>query len=259
MRLLISALSRYFRFVIISLSILLLTACKTELYSGLQQKEANEMYSLLLENHIIAEKKSGKEGIATLFVEESQVPYAIELLKQRGYPQRQFQSLNDIFTGDTLIPSPQELTAKLSYVRSQELAQILSDIDGVITARVLFTRPESQANPETADGKQGRAVIFIKYSADIPVFRYREQIMQLAKNSIEGLEPENISLTLIPAVATKPVITTPELRTMLNIQVTTGSYPKLLGYIAGFAILLLLSHLLHFFFHRRKLRHGSAD
>lgn len=61
MRLLISALSRYFRFVIISLSILLLTACKTELYSGLQQKEANEMYSLLLENHIIAEKNPAKK------------------------------------------------------------------------------------------------------------------------------------------------------------------------------------------------------
>lgn len=259
MRLLISVFIRYFRFILPGLSILLLTACKTELYSGLPQKEANEMYSLLLENHIIAEKKSGKEGKSALFVEESQIPYAIELLKQRGYPQRQFQSLNDIFTGDSLIPSPQELTARLSYVRSQELAQILSDIDGVITARVLFSRPESPAGTETAGGKWGRAAIFIKYSADIPVFRYREQIMQLAKNSIEGLEPENISLTLIPAVTTKPVITTPELRSLLNIQVTTGSYHRLLGYLAGAAVLLLISHLLHFFLNRRKLRHGPAD
>ncbi|WP_256680323.1 hypothetical protein [Morganella morganii] len=62
MRLFISALSRYFRFIVLSLSILLLTACKTELYSGLQQKEANEMYSLLLENHIIAEKKIRQRG-----------------------------------------------------------------------------------------------------------------------------------------------------------------------------------------------------
>lgn len=46
-----------FRCITLCFIALLLTACKTELYSGLPQKEANEMYSLLLENNIIAEKK----------------------------------------------------------------------------------------------------------------------------------------------------------------------------------------------------------
>ncbi|MBW5405846.1 type III secretion system inner membrane ring lipoprotein SctJ [Morganella morganii] len=250
---------RFFRFIPLCFILLLLTACKTELYSGLQQKEANEMYSLLLEHHIIADRKTAKEGKVILLVEESQVPYAIDLLKQRGYPWEQFQSLNDIFPGDTLIPGPQELAAKLNYVRSQELARILSDIDGVITAQVLFTRQESQMNTEMTDGYGVRAAVFIKYAADIPVFRYREQIIHLVKNSIEGLDQKNISLTLIPAITTKPAIVTPELRTILNIQVTTGSYHKLLSYFTGCIVLLVISHLLHYFLNRRNKRHGSAD
>lgn len=248
-----------FRCIILCVIALLLTACKTELYSGLPQKEANEMYSLLLENNIIAEKKSGKEGKISLLVEESHIPKAIEILRQRGYPRGQFQSLNDIFTGDSLIPSPQEQAAKLNYVRSQELAQVLSDIDGVITARVLFTRPEFKADSDTPPEHSVSAAIFIKYSPDIPVFRYRDQIKHLVKNSIQGLTTENISLTLIPAITAKPVITTPELRTLMNIQVTTGSYTKLLSYAAGFIILFISSHLLHFFLNKRKFRHERPD
>lgn len=51
-----------FRCITLCFITLLLTACKTELYSGLPQKEANEMYSLLLENNIIAEKNPAKKG-----------------------------------------------------------------------------------------------------------------------------------------------------------------------------------------------------
>lgn len=250
---------RLLRFIVLFSILLLLTACKTEIYSGLQQKEANEMYSILLEHHIITDRKTAKEGKISLLVEESQIPYAIDLLRQRGYPKGQFQSLNDIFPGDALIPSPQELTARLNYVRSQELTQVLSDIDGVISARVLFSRNESYQNTETAVQKPVRAAVFIKYSGDIPVFRYREQIIQLVKNSIEGLDQENISLTLIPAIASAPAVVTPELRTILNMQVTTGSYHKLLGYFTGFIVLLVISHLIHFFINRRNKRHDSTD
>lgn len=249
----------FFRFIPLCFIVLLLTACKTELYSGLQQKEANEMYSLLLEHHIIADRKTAKEGKVTLFVEESQIPYAIDLLKQRGYPRGQFQTLNDIFSGDALIPSPQELSARLNYVRSQELAQVLSDIDGVITARVLFSRNESDPGTKSPLQNPVRAAVFIKYAGDIPVFRYREQILHLVRNSIEGLDQNNISLTLIPAITATPSVATPELRALLNIQVTTGSYPKLLGYFAGFSVLLIISHLLHFFINKRNKYHGSAD
>jgi type III secretion protein J len=48
------------------LAALTLGACKEQLYSGLTEREANDMLALLLQSGIAASKTSGKDGTITL-------------------------------------------------------------------------------------------------------------------------------------------------------------------------------------------------
>ncbi|MFM0942189.1 SctJ family type III secretion inner membrane ring lipoprotein YscJ, partial [Yersinia enterocolitica] len=57
--------------------ILFLTGCKVDLYTGISQKEGNEMLALLRQEGLSADKEPDKDGKIKLLVEESDVAQAI--------------------------------------------------------------------------------------------------------------------------------------------------------------------------------------
>ncbi len=66
---------------------LLLGGCKTELYGGLDENDANSMLAILLESNIDSEKiPNKKEGNFALNIDDSKIPQAIRLLREHGYP-----------------------------------------------------------------------------------------------------------------------------------------------------------------------------
>ena len=68
-------ITKRFLFFPIVLALLLLTGCKTELYSNLAENDANSMLSILLNNKIGSEKIYDKKAETYLLnVEESQIP-----------------------------------------------------------------------------------------------------------------------------------------------------------------------------------------
>ena len=121
---------------------LLLSGCKVELYTGVTQKEGNEMLALLQTEGIASDKQPDKDGRIKLLVEESDVAQAIETLKRKGYPKESFSTLQDVFPKDGLISSPTEERARLTYAKAQEISNTLSEIDGVLVARVHVVLPE---------------------------------------------------------------------------------------------------------------------
>ena len=58
---------------LIGLFFLSLIACKVELYSNLEEKEANEIMALLLKHGIECSKRPGKENKWVLFVEKDEL------------------------------------------------------------------------------------------------------------------------------------------------------------------------------------------
>lgn len=123
------------KIVLITLPLLLsilLTGCKTDLYTGLSQKEANEMYELLRNEGVSIHKEVDKENTVKFLIDESDIAQATEILKQHSYPREVFSSLKDVFPKDSLISSPVEEQARLNFVKEQVLAKTISQIDGVL-------------------------------------------------------------------------------------------------------------------------------
>ncbi|MCA6105789.1 type III secretion system inner membrane ring lipoprotein SctJ [Bradyrhizobium cenepequi] len=185
-----------------------LGGCKADLYTKLQEREANEMVALLLGNGFDAGRTQSKDGTSTVVVEQKQFAQAVELLKANGYPHQTFTNMGEVFKGGGLIASPTEERARYVYALSEELSKTISDIDGVLSARIHVVLPKNDLLRQ--DATPSSASVFIRYDARAPVKALLQQIKMLVANSIEGLSYEKVSVVLVPVERNEvqPVITT---------------------------------------------------
>jgi type III secretion protein J len=125
-------------------ALLLLAACgRAELYSKLTEAQANEMVAVLQSAGITADKEQAGEGQWQISTAKGDFPRAIELLHAQGYPREEFQSLGTLFPKKGVLSSPTEERARLTFGLQQELQQTISQIDGVVGARVHLALPEA--------------------------------------------------------------------------------------------------------------------
>ncbi|OQX07550.1 MAG: EscJ/YscJ/HrcJ family type III secretion inner membrane ring protein [Thiothrix lacustris] len=188
---------QFLRLTALSL-LILLTGCKTELYSNLAENDANAMLSILLNNKVTAEKTFDKKA-ATYFlhVEESQIPQAVQLLKEQGYPKEKIATVGELFKKEGLISSPLEERARFIFALSQSVQETLSQIDGVLVARVHVVLPEN--NPIDTEVKPSSASVFIKYNPAFRLEDMKSDIKLIVEKSIEGLTYDKVSVVMVPA------------------------------------------------------------
>ena len=174
----------------------LLAGCRSEIYSGLDEDEANLMLVLLLSRDFDAEKASqGKNGFAIL-VEKRQTAAALELLSANGHPRAKHESMGGVFSGQGMISTPVEEQARLSYALSQELSETFSRIDGVLTARVhvvLAARDQTGAVSTPAS-----AAVLLRHLPDSPAVNLTPKIKEISSKSVPGLSEEAVSVMLVP-------------------------------------------------------------
>ena len=185
------------KLIVTLLGTLLLAGCGYDtLYSDLDEQQANEMLALLL-GHDVAARKSRSDKAWQLEIGEADLPIAMEILKSRGYPRENFESLGQVFKKEGFVSSPLEERARLLHGLSQELSRTLAQIDGVIVARVHLAIPERRALSDTRNPSS--ASIFIKHRADAEIAMQTAAIKALVVNSVEGLPYENVTVSFFTA------------------------------------------------------------
>nr|CAA6827516.1 MAG: Type III secretion bridge between inner and outermembrane lipoprotein (YscJ,HrcJ,EscJ, PscJ) [uncultured Thiotrichaceae bacterium] len=182
---------------IITLS-LFLGGCKTELFGGLDESDANSMLAILLESDIDSEKiPNKKEGNFALNIDDSKIPQAIRLLTEHGYPREKVISIDQMFQKDGLISSPLEERVRFIYALSQSVQETLMQIDGVLIARVHIVLPEN--NPASRETKPSSASVFIKYHPAYDLESMKSEIKLIVEKSIEGLTYDKVSVVMVPS------------------------------------------------------------
>lgn len=179
------------------LLVLFLNGCqKVELYSNLSEREGNEILATLLTQGIAADKIRTKDFVS-IRVPEADVARAIEILRRQGFPRERFTDLGQIFQKQGLISSPMEERVRYTYGLSQMLAETLTQIDGVLSARVLIVLPAEAPFGQTTPPSS--ASVFIKYLPGLAVEEAVPRIKTLVQNSVDGLSYDNISVALFPS------------------------------------------------------------
>lgn len=182
-------------------AVILLQACSsnTALFNGLEQDEANEIYSTLLEVGIPAERSTSKAGV-TVSVPKSLSSEALRVLQAKGLPRDQKSSIGEVFKKDSMISSPLEERARYLYALSQELERTLMRMDGVIASRVHMVLPERTTPGEPLSPSS--AAVFIKYDQRTSFPAYVPKVRELVFNSIPGLTGDahtSVSVVAVPA------------------------------------------------------------
>lgn len=218
----------------------LLAACGSNvtLFAGTTQTEANQLLSVLLDSGIHAEKTTLKEGIS-ISVESGQVARALNILRSRGLPHEQFDGMGQIFKKEGLVSSPVEERARYIYALSQELENTLSQIDGVLAARVHVVLPERGSVGEAAT--PSTAAVFIKHQAGINLDALRPQVRRLVTHAIPGLTEDRVSIIMVAAQPLPGVDAnnSPALSSVLGFRVDSGSAMGL-GVTLSLLVLLIL-------------------
>lgn len=220
--------------------LLFLTACKTEIYSAMPEREANEMMGVLLDGGVQAAKISGKEGFS-LSVDASEVQRALEILSANGLPRSKRETIGQVFAKSGIVSSPFEDRVRYVYALSEEVAQTLQEIDGVLVARVHIVMPEAPALGEVA--KPSSSAVFIRTREGYDLEYLTPQIRRLVANSIEGLTFDAVTVVLVesrPAVA-KAVRDEAGMRSVLpGVQVHMGSVLLFWVWFGGMGLLGLV-------------------
>lgn len=176
-----------------------LIGCESQvLFSDLNETEANEIVAVLYSNKLAAEKVAdGKSDSYRVMTDKSSFSDAVSVLQSRGLPRERFESVGDVFQKDGFVSSPLEERARLNYATSQELSRTLSNIDGVIMARVHLAVPKKEHLAETVEPSS--ASVFVKHRSDVDLAQSVGKIKSLVVTGLENVPYENVTVGLFPA------------------------------------------------------------
>ena len=191
---------------------LVLSACgEQELYTGLTQRQANEMTAVLRNAGIDAQKVPRDAGRYAVQAPHENFAQAIEVLRANGYPREGYDTLGQVFKKEGFISSPLEERARFTHALSQEISNTIASIDGVVVARVHLAVPER--DPLSDKTKLSSASVFIKHRPGVDLSGRVGQVKALVVNAIEGLPYDNVTVALFTAepLPAGPVLASPPL------------------------------------------------
>ena len=230
------------------LALLVLAGCaRQELYGQLSERQANEMVALLQGAGIDARKESRDAATFAISSPPESFGRAIEMLHANGYPRGSFDTVGQVFKKEGFVSSPVEERARLTYALSQELANTLQTIDGVVVARVHLAVPDK--DPLADKPRPASASVFIKHRPGRDLSGQVGQMKALVVNGVEGLPYDNVTVALFPAEAG------PAVRPAV---VATDPLNTALSAAAGLGALLLLGGAGLWGWRRRNLRREPA-
>jgi type III secretion protein J len=152
--------------------------------------------------------------------------------------------MGEVFKRDGLVASPVQERAQMIFALSEELSRTVSEINGVLSARVHVVLPEN--DPLRRDLVPSSASVFIRHEASLPINDLIPQIKTLVSNSIAGLSYEKVSVVPV-AAPPRPQSASAQavaLSSFMGVWVHSESLPRamwLFGSLATGCALLLIA------------------
>jgi type III secretion protein J len=215
--------------------LLVLAGCKTQLNANLSETAANEEVAMLLRHNIPAMRQiDPKTNLLTVWVEQSRFADAVDLLQAHGLPRQHYDSIADVFKGNGLVVSPVEEQARMIYALGEELSRTISEIDGVLSARVHIVMQDN--DPLRREAPPASASVFVRYQEGSHASDLVPQIKMLVADGIAGLSYDKVSVVLVPvSLPADDAQQAPSLEEVAGVWVYSGSVGMVQLLVAGIA------------------------
>ncbi len=196
------------------------TACRERIQHGLDERQANELQTILIERGLEARKvpEAGKKPTWSIEVEEEQASDAVRILAELGLPRPVTETGCDVFGGGGLIRSPVEEQLCRVQVLERGIEKTLQGVEGVLVARVHLMVPPPARPGQAAMPAKASAMLRTAPGQAARVRQSQEQLKALIAGGVEGLSPEAVSL-LVDEAVTRVEVTAPGSSPLLRLRV----------------------------------------
>ncbi|MFB1481292.1 flagellar M-ring protein FliF [Corallococcus sp. RDP092CA] len=178
-------------------------ACRERIQHGLDERQANELQTVLVERGLDARKvpESGKKPTWAIEVADAQSSDAVRILAELGLPRLAAETGCDVFGGSGLVRSPLEEQVCRVRGMERELEKTLQTVDGVLLARVHLVVPPPPRPGQAPTPSKASAMLRTAPGGAARVRKSADTLRELIAGGVEGLSPEAVSL-LVDEVTT---------------------------------------------------------
>lgn len=247
---------QYFKCLLIILGFALAcSSCNTKstIVNSVSERDANEIVVLLNSKGILAQKLPSPaaavgggtaEKMWDINVPASQITEALAVLNQSGLPRVKGTSLLDLFGTQGLVPSDVQDKIRYQEGLSEQLANTIRKMDGIIDANVQITFPS-----EELPAQKITASVYVKHRGilDNPNSLAITKIKRLIASAVPGLSPENVSVVSDRALYADISLQTPQqleeekhFVSIWSVVIAKESIPRFRLIFYSFIILLFL-------------------
>jgi type III secretion protein J len=194
-------------------------ACRERIQHGLDERQANELQTVLAERGLDARKvpEAGKKPTWAIEVEEPQASDAVRILAELGLPRPVEEAGCDVFGGGGLIRSPVEEQLCRVRVLERGVEKTLQGVDGVLLARVHLMVPPPPRPGQVAAPAKASAMLRTAPGQAARIRQTQEQLRALIAGGVEGLSPEAVAL-MVDEAATRVEVTAPRSSPLLRLR-----------------------------------------
>lgn len=193
--------------------LLALCGCKTQIQHGLDERQANELQTVLVEHGIPAQKvaEEGKKPTWAIEVEEGRATESVRILADLGLPRPKAEGFDEVFGKGSLVPTATEERVRYQQALSGELEKTLESFDGISSARVhLVVSPQTRTGQAPVASKAS-AFLRVRPGHAEQLAAKRAELQALIAGSVDGLSPsavtvvvDEVSMTVVPVQPKRP-------------------------------------------------------
>ncbi|MBK7858235.1 MAG: flagellar M-ring protein FliF [Archangiaceae bacterium] len=174
--------------------------CRSQIQHGLDERDANEIISVLTARGFEAQKVSekGKKPTWAIEVTDDRATDALRVLTELKLPRPQRTTTRDVAQQSGLIDTPSAEKLRQLEALEGDIEQTLETMDGVVSAGVELVVPLALRPGVTPAPSKASALVRVTPSSLERVVQQRAQLKELIAGSVEGLKADDVALVIDP-------------------------------------------------------------
>jgi type III secretion protein J len=220
-----------FRRYLFLLLLLGVTACRERIQHGLDERQANELQTVLVGRGLDARKvpETGKKPTWAIEVTDEQASNAVRILAELGLPRPVAETGCDVFGGGGLVRTPVEEQVCRVRVLERGIEKTLQTLEGVLLARVHLVMPPPPRPGQVPVLAKASAMLRVEPGHAAELRKSSDGLQALIAGGVEGLAPDAVSLMVdevqleaqpLPHPGTSPLARLRVLLAILGVVVT---------------------------------------
>jgi type III secretion protein J len=248
-----------FRLNHLAVAALVASACTVNLQHDLNETDANDIYVLLQNNSINADKVKegeGKDARYVITVPKADVAAAAVLLREHSLPRPEATGLAIFKQTKGMIPTQTEERAMFIEAIGGEVSNALNKIPNVLEARTIVMIPENNDLTQSEKKPMPSASVLIKYMPDNakggkePVSE--TDIKEFVSRAVPELKPEAVKVIMTQFLPPAKEENENRAQVVMGVRVDKSSAGTLKGMIAiGVLMMVMLAGVIVFLLLRK--------